>query len=368
MSEEAANDTLPPPAMRETNSAEQQAMSTWSRLHSAVKNLPGPAYVVLTSTPFGILGTLWVSSPATLASLPILALPTLVMMWIYFRSSTTAEIEKHFEALIWTFYASGIISMPLVGTVQSALSYRAAYLLFGSGREDYLDEFGRSSVSAFSDSHMEARANLAWTWQNFAFLFLVAFAIDGLAEEVMKYLTVTFVQYRKEKKRIEQEAKLTEHEGNSTDQLDQEGKLTERHYIAYVIACSLGFSTLENIGFVVLSEQSDSTEIFALTVMERTLLGVGGHAMMGVMTAIRMIRRDIRGEKLRIWEVLGPAVLYHGTFDFGVFVVSAMDGNVGWIHPTKPVSLALLAVVAIGIWATLAVHLRSDLQQIRLRS
>lgn len=87
-----------------------------------------------------------------------------------------------------------------------------------------------------------------------------------------------------------------------------------------------------------------------------------GHALMGVLTAIRMIQRDLKGAQMKTWKLLYPSVLYHGLFDFLMFGVSAIDGNVGWIHPKDPSRVLLLLILALSMLATLAWHVRSSLR------
>lgn len=77
---------------------------------------------------------------------------------------------------------------------------------------------------------------------------------------------------------------------------------------------------------------------------------------MGVLTALNMIERDLKGLQLTTWRILYPSVLYHGCFDLAMFGVSAMYGNVGWIHPTEPSRMLLLLVLAASMLATLAWH------------
>ena len=92
-------------------------------------------------------------------------------------------------------------------------------------------------------------------------------------------------------------------------------------------------------------------------VFERVIIGGAGHITMAVLTALRAIRRDYYGDQLSFLQIIGPAVLYHGTFHFVCFGVSAWEGNVGWIHPTGlgPTSVlfgSCLGLVGTAMWQT----------------
>ena len=280
-------------------------------------------------------------SPQTALCLPILCLPAILML--RGQSRLPRNQRSNLETLIWIFFASGTAGVMIVVAIQSGLSYGAAFMLFGSQTQDYLEEFGRTSSESLGTEDKQRRLKMVWTWQYFTFLLLLAFIMMGLIEEVLKFAVVALIRCRRE-------------------------KLAERDYISYIIAASLGFSTLENIGYVYASAQKDAVAMLALTVAERVILSVTGHALMGVLTAMNMIRGDVRGERLRIWRILGPAVLYHGCFDFAVFTVSAADGNVGWVHPTEPRSLFLLFTLAVGMWVVLVFHVRSSLRRLKLHT
>lgn len=47
--------------------------------------------------------------------------------------------------------------------------------------------------------------------------------------------------------------------------------------------------------------------------------------------------------------VIGPAVLFHGTYNFALMSVSVMEGNVGWIHPNGLRNTALALGLVSGM-------------------
>ncbi len=70
-----------------------------------------------------------------------------------------------------------------------------------------------------------------------------------------------------------------------------------------------------------------------LTLFER-IAGALARLLTASLSVLRAIRRDYYGDQLSWWAVNGPSVILHVTFNFGTIVASALEGNVGWIHPT----------------------------------
>ncbi len=50
-------------------------------------------------------------------------------------------------------------------------------------------------------------------------------------------------------------------------------------------------------------------------------------------------------------QTIGPAVLYHGMFDFVCFGASAWEGNVG-LEPTRVLFGSCLGLVGTAMWQT----------------
>lgn len=220
-------------------------------------------------------------------------------------------------------------------------------------------EFGRTTLEDVSREDKWKRAEMAWTWQYLILLLFFTFILAGLLEELMKYIAVVYV-----KRRLQ--------------------KLQALDYVACAIASATGFSTAENIGFVYASAEVDSRRMTMLTVAERVIIAMrelvipwtkialtvdeAGHALMGVLTAVNMIHRDLRGLQYSALEIFYPSVLYHGCFDFAMLAVSAVDGNVGWIHPKEPSRILLLLVLAVSMLSTLVWHVRRAIGEVELWS
>jgi protease PrsW len=82
--------------------------------------------------------------------------------------------------------------------------------------------------------------------------------------------------------------------------------------IVYAAAVSLGFATVENVLYSLLSEPSVSS------LLMRALLPVSGHAMFGVMMGYHLGRAKFlrRTEKKHLAMSLLLPVFYHGLFDY----------------------------------------------------
>jgi RsiW-degrading membrane proteinase PrsW (M82 family) len=188
-------------------------------------------------------------------------------------------------------------------------------VLFPSGeiRAEFWTEFSRTTVAGLTEAQLHRRAELASSWQNWVFNGVLTYLAAGLVEEVLKYLPVMFARRRDVKKK----------------------QRRDRAYIDYVLAGALGFSVVENIGFIYAACEGgqESWPKLLLTFVERVVLGQLGHLSVACLTALRATRRDYYGDPLGFWGVVGPAVLFHGTYNFAVMSASALEGNVGWIHP-----------------------------------
>lgn len=273
----------------------------------------------------------------TALSLPVVALPTAILLrW---RSNSPQAARPDLKPLAWTYILSGTVGVAAVSIVQTLIGYVFGIIIFGSTFDEYMEEFGRKNVATITENERRRRAEMAWTWQYFTMILIFAFILAGSLEEIVKYVAITINRGRG-------------------------GKLKPIEYIGFALASSLGFSTIENIGFVYVSTEAESVGMIAVTLIERLVLGSTGHCLMAALTACNMIASDVHGACMTPWQILYPAILYHGMFDFAIFGISALDGNVGWIHPTKASSVLLLFVLAVSMLVTLATHVRGRLTHI----
>lgn len=237
--------------------------------------------------------------------------------------------------MIWTFAAAGTVGITTVLLVQIGVCKAATAILFGSGEKnkDFWNEFLRTSIDGLTADELKHRAELAATWQNWVFNGALTFVAAGLVEETLKYLPIVYAHHRDAVKKR---------------------RRRNRAYIDYALAGGLSFSLMENIGFLYASSEgsNDTWPKLLLTLFERMVLGQLGHLSMSLLTALRAIRRDLYGDQISWWGVVGPSVMFHGAFDFIAFSACALDGNVGWIHPTGVRKTIALLGVGVGLVGT----------------
>ena len=245
--------------------------------------------------------------------------------------------------MIWTYAATGTIGLTTAALLQMIICTTASTFLFGSGstRKDFWNEFQRSTVVGLTSDELKHRAGLATSWQNWVFNGVLAFVAAGLVEEILKYLPIAYARRRGTAERRRQR---------------------DRAYIDYALAGALSFGVVENIGFLYAScEKGHETwPKFVLTLFERVVFGSLGHLLTGALTALRAIRRDYYGDHLSWWGVVGPSVILHGTFDFVAMSFSALEGNVGWIHPTGAQNTTVMFGLLAGLVSNAAWRVRQN--------
>ncbi|KAF7116899.1 hypothetical protein CNMCM5793_005529 [Aspergillus hiratsukae] len=256
------------------------------------------------------------TSPKTALLSPLSLVPTAVF-YRKWRKSSEAAPARHaeLEPLIWTFTLSGTLGLAAAAAVQMGICQAVSAVLFSSEelRREFWDEFSRTTIAGLTEAQLMRRAELASSWQNWVFNGALTYLAAGLVEEVLKYIPVIYARRRDAKRK----------------------QRRDRSYIDYVLAGALGFSVVENIGFIYTACEGghESWTKLLLTFVERVVLGQLGHLSVACLTALRATRRDYYGDSLGLWGVIGPAGLFHGTYNFAVMGASALEGNVGWIHP-----------------------------------
>lgn len=201
--------------------------------------------------------------------------------------------------------------------VQMAICSVASTVLFiGSDdklKDDFWIEFARSSIGGLSTDDLVRRADLAASWQNWAFIGVLSFLGASLVEESLKYLLIVYAR-----RRVAAELR----------------KRRDRAYVDYAVAGALGFGVVEAIGFIYAAVESGGETWLRLmfTLFER-VAGSIGHLLVAALMALRAMRRDYYGDEMSWWVVVGPSIALHGMYDFVALGASALEGNVGWIHP-----------------------------------
>ena len=314
-----------------SHAAQNASLSLSARL---LCYLGPPSAILLTS----------IASPRTAVLLPFAFIPTAYFFRIWrasnnFNSSRRGELEP----MIWTYAAAGTVGLTTVALVQMVTGFAVGTMLFGAGemRNDFWKELQRSTIAGLTADELARRAALAVSWQNWVFNSAMTFFLAGLVEETLKYLPIAYARRR----------------GTA-----EQRQRRNRAYIDYALAGALGFSVVESIGFLYAScEQGRETgSRLIITLFERLVVCSLGHLLVASLTALRATRRDFYGDRMSWWVVVGPSVILHGAFDFVAMAASALEGNVGWIHPIDVRNTAAMSVLISGVLATAAWQVRRE--------
>ncbi|KAI6086268.1 protease prsW family-domain-containing protein [Hypoxylon rubiginosum] len=239
------------------------------------------------------------------------------------------------ETFVWTYVLTGTVGTAAVLIVQSLLAYLLALIFFQGATAQLLQEIqrGENEVASLDAEALAARSQMSRQWQYWAFMLTFAFCAASIPEELLKYAGLMYARRR--------------------------GRVAHEHsYVTLGAAAALGFSTVENIGFAyAAAAQNQGYGELLLTAFERVVVGTPMHVMGGVLIGIAAARRDFRGEDVSLAEILRVPVLVHGVWDFSLFAVSALDGNVGWVHP-RGTSLLIVLCIAIAAQGTLFLVVR----------
>ena len=152
---------------------------------------------------------------------------------------------------------------------------------------------------------------------------LFAFGVVGFGEELSKFIMLRFYAYRKKA---------------FSEPLDG---------IIYSVVVSMGFATLENIGYVLQGGYS--------TALIRMFLSVPAHACFGVLMGYHagLAKFDPRNSALHLWKGLLLASFFHGVFDFLLFLRESTE-------VTQFISAGLLFAGAVGsYWIAARMSFRS---------
>ena len=306
-------------------------------------------------------------APAS-SSWKTLSLPSAVVITtlpsIYFFFVGRHHLSHHDRAtttktLIWTYLLTGTLGITLAILLQTIISYLTALLCFGSHATalQYLSECMKqpptdeeaSKDKDESRNKLQRRREMA---QNPRYwLFMLGFSLCGAAmvEEGIKYCAIMYAVTRS----------------------GERNGPAKHDYIAAAVAAGLGFATCENMAFVVsaalagLKKEKDDGKrsLSTVTVLERVVVGTPGHTMTSVLTGVNMVAalHDAGQPSMSTtslwWQVLLEPVLLHGFSDFGLFAISAWEGNVGWVHPKTGMAVCATLGVVVGLQGALALLL-----------
>jgi len=177
----------------------------------------------------------------------------------------------------------------------------------------------------------------------FIFLFLLAYVSAGGVEESLKYyLTRKVNKLRPAYKNI-------------------------RGITLYAVAAALGFSTVENIGYVSSGAAMDPSFLAVfVNALGRVLISTPLHLMCGYLMALRLCRREVLGElSLGRFRLLFPSVFWHGSFDFFLFVIMVLSQRWSDKPGEDMKSLAWMSLVVVACFVGLYMNIRQEKKKIQ---
>lgn len=229
------------------------------------------------------------------------------------QGQTAPDQAADLGIMTWIFGLNATVGMAVDLIVTSALSAGFAYLIHGSDFKTYLKETYRTDLGNLTATEIQQRARLAHSWRNFACLaFTTYVAIAPTEEWLLKYTSGAFARW------------MSKRAGLLAP--------TAIQAIQYAVAAALGFSTPENILFIISAFKSgESKRRLLVTTLERVVFGSFGHMMMACLTNIRFLKVQTTDFNLSTYMyILGPSMWYHATYDFVLLGVCALQGNLGW--------------------------------------
>ncbi|KAJ7509899.1 hypothetical protein B0H11DRAFT_1961457 [Mycena galericulata] len=282
---------------------------------------------------------------STLALLPFILLPTL-----YLLSLEQKQPDANITRLASVFLFTATLGFAMIIALQSALAYAFARLVFGPTASEYLTEWSvsKDSLASMSPDRLARRRALAHSPKHALVVLFSGFVGAGAVEELVKWAITAW--------------------GVRGQPPDTDAPARAHAIFAAAVAAGLGFSTIENAGYVYAAAAAGETGWrLALSATERLVFGVAGHGLTAALLAVNLVRRDVLGEPLGVVQVLLPSVVAHGIFDSGLFGLSAWDGHVGWVHPTRARSVVVMLAFAVGVQGSTAALVWARMKEYGLR-
>ena len=138
------------------------------------------------------------------------------------------------------------------------------------------------------------------------FMFLNAFVVAALVEEVVKYFGFWMVEH-------------PDFEDSRVVSLESRGA----GITVAMVATALGFACCENLLYVfVYTPPSIANEV--ATLVARSIFPV--HPLAAALQSIGVCRRDLEGDRtMQLGRIILPALLLHGSFDFVLMVMALLQ-------------------------------------------
>jgi hypothetical protein len=183
------------------------------------------------------------------------------------------------------------------------------------------------------------------------YLLLVSFVVAAGVEEMCKYFSYRMVEHPDFISRRETEESMQVIYGEFDEEPDEtrparhdfskQRRSLQAHGAAVTIAMvavAIGFACCENLVYVFIYSGS-SFSLEASVLFARALFPV--HPLAAALQSINVVARDVEGQRpTPLGRILGPAVLFHGGYDFLIMWINFLaerngiyedqDGMLGW--------------------------------------
>jgi len=256
-----------------------------------------------------------IMAPALTAILTLLAIPVVVFfVWWSMRGAKHAQLDHLISLFAIGFFPAALAVL----AVESFITIMLGIILFLSEFEEWFESF------------TDNQKKMEHTFGYFVFLFATAFIVAGICEESMKYLLTHRVQKW------------------NRDFKDWRG------YCYLGAAATLGFSTIENIGYTLSSysaaskSSSESERLLQalLTAVQRILVSTPLHLSTAVLIALLVAKKEVFSQPLSAFRILALPVLFHGAFNFGLLLIYSFESYMG---ESRSVGFSLLYCVSVLI-------------------
>ena len=268
--------------------------------------------------------------------MPILFVPSYLLYKQWSKHYQSVELYM-ISKLYATAFAPGALVVILIETV---LTIIFMFICFQSYISSYMDGVKKGSTPSATDPDGNNNNNEGMEFLNlpespalFIFLILLSYVSAGMVEESLKYYCTNSIKEHRPSYRV------------------------LHGWGLYAIASALGFSTVENIGYVLQGALGSGIDgsllgVF-LNTLGRTCISTPLHLMTGYLIGLQVMRRDILGESLNIVQVMGWSVFFHGTFDFCLFTIMVLNHHWSKGPNDNTVSYILMACTIIVCYAGL---------------
>lgn len=269
-----------------------------------------------------------VSLPKAGAFLPFFTIPIGLWYYAYKKYSNSADLDLSSKLFAAGFAPGSLIVL----IVEAILAIIFAVVCFSDQFDDWRQELEHSRKTG-----NQVEITVKKTVGFWFFLFFISFFVAGLVEEALKYVLTSYVKrYRP-------------------------GFADLTGYLLFATAGALGFSTVENCGYIISAAAQKAADGSMATwgavffnVLGRMFISTPLHLCTAALSCFNIFQRDVALLPIPRWRILGLPIFFHGLFDFLLLIIyAAYNGN-----DSHPAVIGLSVLVAVVVFVGLFFALR----------